>query len=268
MNILTEKASKIIIWIGLFVLTLGLIIFLYKENLFIEDALIKSDKIGQFGDFIGGVAGAIWALAGVILFYVALDKQKEALSLQLNEFNLQREELEKTREIFNEQSNTQIITQFETSFYNLLNLFQKIVNDFNKQVTVSNIVKDSYSTGSTYNNKEYFPAEYQYLIKEIKGRGCINEIYSEIDSKLQRINENKTDILKEYYEKYEVFIIPYFNIILQILIKIEKCPLDNRNDYLDIFKAMFSFDEVKLIAYFRDADIIDIRFDSIISIKN
>ena len=87
--------------------------------------------MGNLEIFIGGVAGALWALAGVILFYLALEKQKESIGIQLetltaqkDELRLTREELKETKLIFKEQSETQILIQFETSFHNLIQLFR------------------------------------------------------------------------------------------------------------------------------------------------
>jgi hypothetical protein len=121
MKIFTEKASKRLIWIGVVLIIVGLISFQIGEKFFDFKSEIKSDKIGQLGDFFGGVIGSIWALAGVILFYVALKRQTDALKdqrestkatveslriqseelkLQSKELQLQREELHQTREEF------------------------------------------------------------------------------------------------------------------------------------------------------------------------
>ena len=121
MKIFTEKASKNLIWIGVALILIGGICFVIGESFFDLSSEIKSDKIGQLGDYFGGVIGSLWALAGVILFYVALKRQTEALEdqkestkatveslkiqskelqLQSKELQLQREELQNTREEF------------------------------------------------------------------------------------------------------------------------------------------------------------------------
>lgn len=121
---LTEQLSIILLIIGLLLLIFGLLFFLWNDYNFTFENKIQSDKVGQFGDFIGGVVGSIWALAGVILFYVALTEQRkdfatnrevlnsqtDALKLQIKEFKLQREELSQTRKIF-------IIQKFEKLFF-------------------------------------------------------------------------------------------------------------------------------------------------------
>ena len=79
---LTEGFTKILIGLGVIAIVTGFIMFCANDFLFQFQEEIKSDKVGQLGDFIGGVAGSIWALAGVILFYLAFQSQKAALDDQ------------------------------------------------------------------------------------------------------------------------------------------------------------------------------------------
>jgi len=51
---------------------------------------ILMNETGQVGDFIGGLVGSIWALAGVLLFFSALKLQREEFRLQRQEFQEQR----------------------------------------------------------------------------------------------------------------------------------------------------------------------------------
>ncbi|KIX19925.1 hypothetical protein SY27_15460 [Flavobacterium sp. 316] len=146
---LSEKNSLKLVYIGFGLIAIGLVFFLWKEWDNVRYDEVDSAKIGQFGDFIGGVVGSIWALAGFILFYVALNKQKEdleinrdalksqieAMSLQTEEFKAQKEELEETRKIYIEQNKTQNLQRFENTFFNMLSLHHQIVDsidlDFN-----------------------------------------------------------------------------------------------------------------------------------------
>lgn len=100
-------------------------------------------SLSSIGEFFGGTVGTIWALAGVILFYLALIYQRRELELQ-------REELLETRKILDRQSQTIEIQQFENTFFQLLefhleasrrieaqeggNGFEKMYNDLKKAV--------------------------------------------------------------------------------------------------------------------------------------
>lgn len=94
---------------------------LYVSYLFIDRINALGDSIwtdhnllGMAGEFLGGTVGSIWALAGVILFFLALIYQKRELVLQ-------RMELHESRKIMESQSKTIAIQQFENTFFQLLN---------------------------------------------------------------------------------------------------------------------------------------------------
>ncbi|WOK07475.1 putative phage abortive infection protein [Imperialibacter roseus] len=125
---LSEKASVVLIFLGVVLIALGLLLFLWNDLQLSYSAPINNDKFGQFGDFIGGIVGSIWALAGVILFYVALTEQRKDLKInqqvlqqQIKEFELQRKELEETRQVFN-------LQKFDNTFFNLLKVQNDIFN--------------------------------------------------------------------------------------------------------------------------------------------
>jgi hypothetical protein len=136
MKIFTERTSKNLIWIGVLLIIIGLISFKIGERIFDYNSEIKADKIGQLGDFFGGVIGSIWTLAGVILFYVALNKQVEALDdqkrstivaidslkVQSKELQLQRTELQETRKEFLMNRTTNVV-------YHQLERFEKSLKD-------------------------------------------------------------------------------------------------------------------------------------------
>lgn len=112
--------------------------------------VLNEEKVGQFGDFIGGVVGTILAFVAAILYYVALREQRKdirinqkvadlqyrALLKQIEEFEKQKEELELTRKVYEQQSRTMAQQerimqqqQFENTFFNMLSLQQEIVNN-------------------------------------------------------------------------------------------------------------------------------------------
>lgn len=111
---------------GAVLILLGIGVFLWKETLFSFGNTIKTEKVGQLGDFIGGIVGSIWALAGVILFYVAL-------TLQRKEFQLQRQELRETRGVFEQQAKLLQSQQKEHTFFNLLNNHNSFAHNFTKR---------------------------------------------------------------------------------------------------------------------------------------
>lgn len=160
-KILTEKFSKILLLSGIAILFLGIGIFLWQDYSINLSDKIQSDKVAQFGDFVGGLVGSIWALAGVVLFYVALKEQRndfavnrdvfkaqtKALEQQIKEFELQREELHETRKVFILQNETLNFQRFESTFFNLLELHHKIIKEINSgEYTAVEIKPSRYET--------------------------------------------------------------------------------------------------------------------------
>ena len=83
-KIFNEKFAGSLIVSGSIFVVISIIIFVYKATFSFSNP-IDSEKFSQFGDFIGGILGPIWALAGVILFYVALKLQSKQLHFQQEE---------------------------------------------------------------------------------------------------------------------------------------------------------------------------------------
>ena len=71
-KIITEKSSIRLIILGVIFIIISLIFFLWNNLSFSLTSSIDNEKFSHFGDFIGGIVGSLWALAGVFLFYVAL----------------------------------------------------------------------------------------------------------------------------------------------------------------------------------------------------
>lgn len=139
-TIFSEKTALISILVGFVIFIISALIFFIKGSWsFSFNTEISEEKIGQYGDFIGGIIGSLFSLVGVILFYVALKDQRkdfatsqetlkvqlEAFQQQVKEFEAQREELEETRKVFEQQNKTMKNQQFDSNFYSLLNVFIK-----------------------------------------------------------------------------------------------------------------------------------------------
>ena len=85
-----------------------------------------SEKQGQFGDQFGAVNALFSGLAFAGLIFTIILQKKE-LALQREELTQTREELKGQKEQMSEQNKTLKIQRFESLFYNMLNLQQKII---------------------------------------------------------------------------------------------------------------------------------------------
>lgn len=180
-DIFSEKTARILSFIGLLMIVLGAIFFIIFGDW--EFSLtLSEEKVGQFGDFVGGVVGTILAFVGVILYYIALTEQRKdidinretlltqvkALDQQIKEFKAQTEELQETRKVYEEQTNlyreqtnyyqqqvkelknqTKVnsLQQFNSEFYSLLNVFISIKKDCEGPISkLLDILKDRLKT--------------------------------------------------------------------------------------------------------------------------
>jgi hypothetical protein len=156
----SEKSVSIILIVSAFFFTISIFVFLYFGNWQFSKYL-SEEKIGQFGDFVGGVIGSILALVGIILYYIALREQRKdikinqealrlqikALEQQITEFKEQKEELKESRKVYEKQSKTMEIQQFESNFYSFFNIYLKIKNDLISYCTtkVKDFFKEKYN---------------------------------------------------------------------------------------------------------------------------
>jgi hypothetical protein len=99
----------------------------------------------EYGDFVGGTVGSLWALAGIVLIYIAFLGQKQQIALQQIELKYSRIEilysrleLEKQRGEIKNQNFTLYKQSSENSFKNYIELLSKIKNNLDQFYVLSN----------------------------------------------------------------------------------------------------------------------------------
>ncbi|MCD4677623.1 MAG: putative phage abortive infection protein [Desulfobacula sp.] len=269
----SEYTAKVFIICGLCIVLIGLLIFGFREYLFNFSSAIKSDKIGQLGDFVGGISGSMWALAGVILFYKAmnyqrddlktnkdlLNSQNEALQQQIKEFKSQKEELQITREVYKEQSKTFKLQQFESTFFNLLNIIHRSSENIETNVYI-------YREQDEGDNVDYVKG-LAFFTRILEAMRCTNKL-SDRDFNLylrrhsdntQQLNtlEEKND--KEYVQwRYEYFYKKngqYLGHFCRMVYHLFKITIESfseeilRNKYISIIQASLSNDQLGVLFY-------------------
>jgi hypothetical protein len=254
------------------------VLFIWRDFKFNSDLPIDKQKFGQFSDYVGGIIGSIWALAGVILFYVALTDQREdiknnrevlltqvkALEQQIEEFALQRDEMKMTRKVFNEQSNTLKKQQFESTFFNSLDLFNNIILD------ISYFIPDR--TEIDEFNPPIFPQpdrsqvytgrdSFKFFYKELQNHylDCHNQfvkdnMFRDNKGKTLEINiEDELQIIEKSFEKlfddYQAQLGHYFRTVYNIIRFVEKESVENSKYYTNLVRAQLSTFEHLLLFY-------------------
>ncbi len=112
-----ETYAWVFILLGLLAMTF---LFIERVKPGVFHVFDVSDS-GNLGSLLSGTAGIFWALAGVLLFFSALNYQREDLSLQ-------RQELSETRAVMKEQSETLKIQTSEATFFRLLENHRSLIH--------------------------------------------------------------------------------------------------------------------------------------------
>lgn len=261
-NFIEEWFSLIFILLGLAVLLITVKGYLdmFGENLIptmydqSEIARVNKESIerfGQFGDFIGGTLNPTFAFLSFMAILWTLKIQIKALNTSQKELELSREELAKSSTALTEQSKSLKIQNFETTFFNMINLHNEIVKNINFQTNLE--FKFTSEEKSIYNYKKT-RLSFSITSKEIKnGREAIQIIGEKIDnfylSTYSRIFSNIYDLC---HENLQLYIGHYFGNIYQILkfISLNKDINDKeKRKYSNLFRAQFSSIELKLLFY-------------------
>lgn len=260
-KILTEKNSKVLLWIGFIIFIIGVLLFAYRESIGFNTK-INAEKVGQLGDFIGGIVGSLWSLAGVILFYVALTEQRKdieinqgALKQQITEFELQRVELKETRKIFEEQSETLKIQRFENTFFQLLSLHHELVDKLKFEKPSLNYTTESLEKRTVLTKAcQDLNAKMQYsnyTHKQNSSGG--SESKENFPESIEVAEERMNKVYKKFYfEDYKQILSHYFRNIYHIFkfIKTTELIKDTQKQfYATIVRAQLSSDELFLILY-------------------
>jgi hypothetical protein len=98
-------------------------------------AKLDPDLAAKAGDFLGGIVGSLWALAGVLLVYSALQAQRRDFRINLESLKNQIQEYKEQKEVLEEQSETMRIQRFENGFYQLLSYHHNIGNSVSLSFT-------------------------------------------------------------------------------------------------------------------------------------
>ncbi|WP_366184583.1 putative phage abortive infection protein [Flavobacterium ovatum] len=264
-KILTEKFSVRILISGIIIFFLAIIIFSFNNWNFATDQDIQLERLSGLADFIGGFVGPIWALVGVILFYVALTEQRKdfttnrealkaqtkALEQQIIEFELQREELAETREVFKIQNDTFRKQQFESTFFNLVNLHHLIVNSINlsKRVPKYPGLEKLFTRSEDRDEKTSIT---------IHGKDCFGEFrksfiekFHEHESKSPEkpTTEKLEESYWEFFQQNQSQLGHYFRNLYHIFKFINNSNEPNKLIYSSLLRAQMSNDELFMLFY-------------------
>jgi len=208
-KVFTEKAGFILVVAG-FVTIIGAIIAFVCLGSWSFSSTVNEEIVGQFGDFVGGVVGTLFALVGVVLYYVALTEQRkdlkinhdnlkiqtDALTQQIEEFRAQKEEMAETRRVYEQQTT---LFQEQTNLYREQSEAMKRQAEEAKKQTAIYLVEQF--------DASFYPLLGLVCSAQQENIEIISETYSKIQSgilKSEDINKTYERILGEYNNQYQI----------------------------------------------------------------
>jgi hypothetical protein len=257
-NFFSENTGIILSVGGIICIVIAILVFLGFGNWKFSTNL-NEEKIGQFGDFIGGVIGSLFSLAGIILFYVALKEQRrditisqrnlelqtKALNQQIEEFRDQKKEMADTRKVYEEQT---ILFREQTNLYKQQNIELKeqsqISNNHQFDSSFFEHLKILSEYKSQLNQKDSSLDYFNSLKKEIEKIEPIGEAF------LREFTNIKNQCQNIFYSERNYLSI-YFKTLYRIMILIEESKIDigKKIEYFKLLRSQINEDELMVLYY-------------------
>ncbi|HEV7645138.1 MAG TPA: putative phage abortive infection protein [Pyrinomonadaceae bacterium] len=220
----------------------GLVISGIYVYLLLNTFNIKSEpdiaKFGAFGDFIGGVIGSLWALAGVFLFFQALKDQRKDTEINIEQLQLQIKGLEESKLTAEEQNKLLQIQRFENTFFSLLKFFIETTDS----LEIPNIK----SAGA---NAE----------KIVKGKKVLIVIADKLNFYTKKdqskhflvMHTNALTAYEKTHSEYEEILQPYFGVLHSLLTFIDNADLSisEKYTYSNTLRSYLTNSELLILNY-------------------
>lgn len=238
---LEKKIKKYICWAWAFVWS-GIGVSFFAIIFYVYTNEEKGFALNILGDFLGGSVASLWALAGLFLIYVAfLGQKQQLLNQQLEimygqlEVKYTRLELTGQKEEMILQNKTLLNQKFENTFFQLVTLFNSIINSLDLRR------KDNKTVIAT--GRDCFEKFYTSL--RIKTKNSLGENIRLRESSIEQV----VQAYDEVYHKNKSDLSHYFRTIYHIYKFIDDSNIENKKRYASIARAQLSSYEQVLLFY-------------------
>jgi|GEM_PF-6126702 len=187
--------------------SVGLIVFLWFLFSLNSDFNISGEgeiqmaETGQVGDFIGGVVGALWALTGVFLLFVALRLQRKEFKAQREELGLQRNEIKNQRKEF-------IVNRITNIIYKQHDLISEKLKNIEFDVVKSDYVKHFRDYKGGIKGQSVLSQAPKQIYHELSNKREIDEFDAKDIAYLGKLMQfTEQDNIKRYVDVYQTSVI-------------------------------------------------------------
>lgn len=192
--------------------------------------LSSETNLSLLGSYFQGAVGSLWALAGLMFIYVAFLGQKQQLLLQ-------REEMEGQETQFQLQQDSIKRQNFESAFFQLLNLHGQNISQMRQ-------LKTNSQTSEVYVQHE--------------GRSCFVKWFAEMQnvysasrpSEDQRKSlQHSVDCYIKFYDSRQANLAHYFRTLYHVFKFVEDSDIEDKRRYTSLVRAQLSAAELLLLFY-------------------
>ena len=240
----------LLIIITVVIIVISSLLFIYYHKLMNKENFLNNiQEFAQLGDFLGGTLNPIFAFITILLLLFTIYIQTEELKATREELKESRIAQQEQSESLKLQNQATKLQMFENTFFQLNEVFNNTKNGLSIKVDI-------------YKSNDGF----------MDGRGGeITECFGIDDADLDILNCMKTSVFisydvieryliifkiryktfgyDEFNKRYEKYTGTYFGQIYQIIKFIDESNIDNKQRYVDIFRAQFTKDELEFLFY-------------------
>lgn len=200
--------------------------------LFITDGLhlISLNEFDKVGAYIGGVAGSLWALGGVIFLYETL--------------RIHKDEFETTRQRLRESQNENLLFNLFSQLYALKNSITDKSNTEPIKVTGKSSLKSLFNSFKELHNEDFLK---EYTNAKTRDSRLLRIVKDDsVNMKIEAV----VSIYESFYERHHDQLGHYFRFIYNIIkFIVTNFNRDDHPKYIGLLQAQLSNSELGLIAF-------------------
>lgn len=201
------------------------------------------ENITTYSEFIAGLIGGVWSLAGVLLFYSSLssqkadlEAQKDLLVKQIDEVVAQTKEFRIQNEMAKDQKN-------EETFFQLLRFHNEIITSIELEQADMDFATGENQTKTVVGRKAF--VEYYDIFKRFFGETSEN-IQADSQENLARLFDT---CYNTFYLEYQADLGHYFRNLYNILRYIKSVKKETRPFFLSLLIAQLSNYELTMLFF-------------------
>ena len=242
----TSRSESLItlgIWIGIvlasILVVLGLIEWNEAHGIFFKPkSELKSEDWGNYGSYLQGTTASLWSLAGFFLILVAFLAQKQQLLRQHVELEDQRKQFQLQHDSLKRQN-------FESSFFQLLNVHNQIVS----AMRVVDPTHGFTAGEQERRGRDCFEKWYKSFKTELWGYQFSEEEGPTGLLRIEKAPKNNSEKYVAFYQAWQGTLGHYFRNLYHVFRFVNNSEIKDKRRYTSLARATLSQFELAFLFY-------------------